>query len=283
MKKIQFSSKAKLLMIIQVILLVMLITACSDGNTKESKAGQTADSDGNQSVDFYLLEEGSLTYASEGAFRPFNYMEGNEMVGYDIDVANAIAEKLGLEPNPVKARYDGIVLGVQNKRYDTAVASLTITDERKEHVNFTIPYYETKTRIYTRPDSDITTIDDLENKDIAVSRGSTFKDIALEYTVSSNISEYDGDNVTLQALAEGHHDAVITNNMIGQSAIQEGLEIVEIEEDLMVNQAGIAVAKDNDALLESINDVLVEMVESGELEKISMKWIGVDITVPLED
>src|SRR5699024_473648 len=159
-----------------------------------------------------------------------NYMEGNEMVGYDIDVANAIAEKLGLEPDPVKARFDGIVLGVQNKRYDTAVASLTITDERKEHVNFTIPYYETKTRIYTRPDSDIQTADDLQDREIAVSRGSTFKEIALEYTDGSNVSEYDGDNVTLQALAEGHHDAVITNNMIGQSSIQNGLEVVEIEE-----------------------------------------------------
>jgi polar amino acid transport system substrate-binding protein len=255
--------------------LVLVLAACGSGEEESTDGGGEADGSDGEGTELNLVEDGTFTFAASGEFKPFSYMEGSEMVGYDIAVAEAIAEKLGLEPSQQKAKFSGIVTGVNKGRYDAAVASHTITEERLEQVNFSMPYYYSGPVIFTRPDSDIESAEDLKGKEVSVSRGSTYVDIATEYT--DNIPQVDSDVVALQSLAKGHHDAVITDAITGKTAIKNGAEI-EAKAQLAVSEQAVAVAKENEALLEAVNKALEELKSSGELKKISEEWIGVDIT-----
>ncbi|SET69679.1 amino acid ABC transporter substrate-binding protein, PAAT family [Oceanobacillus limi] len=267
----------KLKIALFLAMFIFVLAACG---TDSSSNGDDGEGNTNNGSEFDLIEDGKLTFAASGEFKPFSYMDGNKMIGYDIAVAEAIADKLGLEAVQQKAKFDGIVTGVKEGRYDIAVASHTITDERLEEVNFSDPYYYSGPVIYTRPDSDINTAEDLNGKEISVSRGSTYVEMAQEYT--DNIPKVDSDVVALQSLASGHHDAVITDDITGQTAIENGLEI-ENRGQLGVSEQAVAVSKEKEALLESINEALQELKESGELAELAEEWIGVDITQEPEE
>ncbi|MBB6453365.1 polar amino acid transport system substrate-binding protein [Salirhabdus euzebyi] len=260
----------KIKVLLMAMLFILILAACGTEEDANSNSG-----DGGSDSDFDLVEDGKLTFASSGEFKPFSYMDGSDMIGFDIAVGKAIAEKLGLEANPVKAKFSGIVTGVTEGRYDIAVASHTITEERLEQVNFAIPYYYSGPVVYTRPDSDIKSADDLNGKEISVARGTTYIEMAEKYT--DEIPQVDSDVVALQSLAKGRHDAVITDDITGMTAIESGLE-VEGRLQLGVSEQAIAVNKENKALLDAINEALQEMKDSGELQALAEEWIGVDIT-----
>lgn len=254
-------------------LILFVLTAC--GTSSSSEGDENSTDTGESGSEFNLVEEGKLTFAASGEFKPFSFMKDGKMVGYDIAVAEAIAEKLGLEAVQQKAKFSGIVTGVKQGRYDIAVASHTITEKRLKQVNFTEPYYYSGPVIYTRPDSDIKSAEDLKGKEISVSRGSTYVDMAKKYT--DNIPQVDSDVVALQSLAKGHHDAVITDSITGQTAIDNGLKI-ENRGQLGVSEQAVAVGKENEKLLDAVNEALKELKESGKLKELAMEWIGVDIT-----
>ncbi|WP_163970148.1 transporter substrate-binding domain-containing protein [Oceanobacillus halotolerans] len=265
----------KKLKIALFVVLISILVACGSDDTTDGSGGESS-----SNGEYDLIEDGKLTFAASGEFKPFSYMEGDKMVGYDVAVAEAIAEKLGLEPVQQKAKFSGIVTGVNEGRYDIAVASHTITEERLEKVNFSDPYYYSGPVIYTRPDSDIESKEDLNGKEISVSRGSTYVEMAEEYT--DNIPQVDSDVVAIQSLAQGHHDAVITDDITGQTAIDNGLE-VENRGQLGVSEQAVAVNKEKEKLLEDINEALQEMKESGELQALAEEWVGVDITQEPEE
>ncbi|WP_243291270.1 transporter substrate-binding domain-containing protein [Bacillus sp. FJAT-47783] len=256
-----------------VVLLLMFFTLLVGCGT-ESSSSSSSDKG------MKLVEEGKFTFAASGEYAPFSVTDGNgKMTGFDIDVANAVAEHLGLEPSQKKFKFAGIVEGVKTGRFDAAVASHTVTDERKEQVAFSTPYYYSGPHIFVRPDSDIQSMDDLSGKEVAVSKGSTYAKISSEAT--DNVIQYDSDVTALEALSNGKHDAVITDFVTGQEAIGNGLK-VEGRKAIGTSEQAIAVAKDNTELLEKINEALEKMREDGTLKEISEKYIGKDITTKPE-
>ncbi|MCA1038916.1 transporter substrate-binding domain-containing protein [Bacillus infantis] len=227
-----------------------------------------------------LADEGKFTYAASGEFKPFSVTEADgTMTGFDIEVGEAVAKELGLEPVQKKFKFGGIVEGVKSGRFDAAVASHTINEDRLKAVNFSIPYYYSGPQIFVRPDSSAESLDDLKDLEVAVSKGSTYADSAEE--VTDNIIFYDSDVTALEALSRGKHDAVITDFITGKEAIGSGMEI-EGRELLGRSEQAIAVAKDNEELLEKINEALEKLHEDGTLTEISKKYIGEDITVDPE-
>lgn len=268
----------KLNILFIVALLTFLLAACGSDEGADS-GGESDGSASDDSQKFDLVEDGKLTFAASGEFKPFSFMKDGKMVGYDIAVAEAIADKLGLEAVQQKAKFAAIVTGVKQGRYDIAVASHTITEDRLKEVNFSEPYYYSGPVIYVRPDSDIESAEDLKDKEISVSRGSTYVKMAQKYT--DNIPQVDSDVVALQSLSKGHHDAVITDKITGQTAIDNGLEI-ESRGQLDVSEQAVAIPKEKDKLQEAINEALKELKESGKLKDLAMEWIGVDITVKSE-
>ncbi|MCF6138127.1 transporter substrate-binding domain-containing protein [Pseudalkalibacillus berkeleyi] len=227
-----------------------------------------------------LAESDKFTFASSGEFAPFSTTDASgEMSGFDIEVAEAVAKELGLEPNQEKFKFASIVEGVKTGRFDAAVASHTITDERKKAVDFSTPYYYSGPQIFTRPDSDIQTLDDLKGKEIAVSKGSTYAKTAKE--VTDQIRVYDSDVTALEALSKGKHDAVITDFVTGKEAIGKGFKI-EARELLGRSEQAIAVSKENEQLLKDINKALETLREDGTLKELSKKYFGEDITTKPE-
>jgi polar amino acid transport system substrate-binding protein len=223
-----------------------------------------------------LADEGKFTYAASGEFKPFSVTEADgTMTGFDIEVGEAVAKELGLEPVQKKFKFGGIVEGVKSGRFDAAVASHTINEDRLKAVNFSIPYYYSGPQIFVRPDSSAEVLDDLKDLEIAVSKGSTYADSAEE--VTDNIIFYDSDVTALEALSRGKHDAVITDFITGKEAIGSGMEI-EGRELLGRSEQAIAVAKENEELLDQINEALEKLHEDGTLTEISKKYIGEDIT-----
>ncbi|MGP4061535.1 transporter substrate-binding domain-containing protein [Halobacillus sp. H74] len=270
--------KKYLLMITLSILTIFALAACGssedDGETTGDNNEDTTE--GSADKEYNLVEDGKFTFAASGEFRPFSMTDASgEMTGYDIDVANAIAEELGLEPNPQKQKFASIVEGVKTERFDAAVASHTITEERQKEVDFSTPYYYSGAQIFTRPDSDVQSLEDLEGMEIAISKGSTYSKYAEE--VTDNVKTYDSDVVALQSLAKGRHDAVITDFLTGKEASGEGLEI-EAKEMIERSEQAVAVSKENEALLEEINAALDKLRENGTLTEISEEYFGEDIT-----
>jgi len=223
-----------------------------------------------------LAEKGKFTFAASGEFKPFSVTDGGgKMTGFDIDVGEAVAKELGLEPNQKKFKFASIVEGVKSGRFDAAVASHTINEERLKHVNFSTPYYYSGPQIFVKPGSKVEKLDDLKGKEIAVSKGSTYA--ATAEKVTDHVVLYDSDVTALEALANGRHDAVITDFITGKEAIGANLKI-EARELLGRSEQGIAVAKENEELLKEINKALETLRENGTLKKISEKYFGEDIT-----
>lgn len=249
-----------------ILTLVLALAACGS---------QDASTDGME-----LVEEGQFIYASSGEFKPFSVTEADgTMTGFDIEVGEAVAKELGLEPVQKKFKFGGIVEGVKSGRFDAAVASHTITEDRLKAVNFSTPYYYSGPQIFVRPDSSVETLDDLDGLEIAVSKGSTYAETAEE--VTDNIILYDSDVTALEALSRGKHDVVITDFITGKEAIGAGMDIVG-KEVLGLSEQAIAIAKDNTELLEKVNEALEKLRENGTLAEISKKYIGEDITVKPE-
>ena len=250
-----------------LFLLASILVACSSGKVTTEEG-------------YELVEDGKLIFAASGEFTPFSMTDGaGNMSGFDIEVAEAVARELGLEADQRKYTFSGIVEGVRSGRFDVAVASHTITEERLKEVDFTVPYYYSGAQIFVRPDSDIQTLDDLRGKTVAVSRGSTYGD--LIEGVPGEIVNYDSDVVALESLNNGRYDAVVTDFITGREAIGAGM-VLEGRELLDRSEQAIAVAKGNEALTKAISDALEKLRESGELAKISEKYFGEDITTDPE-
>ncbi len=256
--------KKKLSFLTAIAATAMLITGCgSDKDTKGTSSGSGSDMN--------LLEDGKLTYASSGLYKPFNFTEAGELTGFDVEIGAAIAEKMGLEPNPVTTPWETITQSLLGNKFDVIIGSMAITEERAERVNFSDPYYYSGGMIFAPEGSDIASADDLEGKTIGVVAQSTYDTAAQEYT--DDIKYYNSDVVALKDLTvEGRLDAVITADVVGFEAIANGMEIKEVGDPLWIEQAAVAVRKDDEKLLEEINKAIEEIVEDGTYDKISNKW-----------
>lgn len=253
-----------------IVVVLALWWATSDSNQ----------SNGNIGEDYNLVTPGKLTIVSSGGFVPFTDMENGEMVGYDIDVGREIAKILGLEPVFKKAEFSGMITGIQTGRYDIAINSHTITDERKKQVSFSHPYYYSGSMIFSAPGSNVKTVDDLKGATVALNRSSNYYIEAQAYT--DKFDFYDDDLRALQAVAEGHGDAGITDAISGKTAIENGLKL-EAHQQFSKTEQAIPMAKDNEKLLEAVNKAMDELKANGKLKELSIKWIGFDITQPPED
>ncbi|MFZ7945779.1 MULTISPECIES: transporter substrate-binding domain-containing protein [Bacillaceae] len=223
-----------------------------------------------------LIDKEKFTFAASGEFKPFSYLNDDlSMTGFDVEVGNAVGKKLGLEPVQKRMKFKGLIEGIKTGRADAAVASHTINPDRAKQVAFSTPYYYSGPQIFTRPDSNIKTVEDIKGKEVAVAKGSTYAETAKKYT--SNIKMYDSDITALKALSIGRHDAVITDFVTGKSSQKEGFNI-KGQQLIERSEQAIVVPKDNPELLKRIDNALQQLREDGTLARISNKYFGQDIT-----
>lgn len=250
----------------------MLLAACGGDDSTSSEEGSSTDG----GSDLKLVEDGKFTTASSGLYKPFNFTEGGDLTGFDIDISNALSEEMGLEPNPVTTPWETILQGLTTNRFDAIIGSMAITEEREKQVSFSDPYYYSGGVIFTRAgNTEIKSEADLEGAKIGVVGQSTYDTAAQKYTDDKNIQYYNSDVVALQDLAiEGRLDAVITADVVGFEAQNAGLEVEMVGDPLWIEQAAVAINKEDEELLAAVNEALAAIVENGTYEEISDKWFG---------
>lgn len=216
----------------------------------------------------------TLTMATNAEFPPYEYKEGDKVVGIDAEVAQAIADKLGMKLEIVDTKFDSIIPGVQSGKYDMGMAGMTVTPEREQSVAFSDSYATGIQSIIVKQGSAIKSVDDLSEKTkIGVQLGTTGDIYAKDDFGDEAVQEYDKGADAVQALLAGKIDCVIIDNEPAKSfvAANEGLEILKTsyaEEDY-----AICFKKDNTELQKKVNDALKELIADGTLQKIVNKYI----------
>ena len=226
-------------------------------------------------------KEGKLIMATNAEFPPYEYKEGDKIVGIDAEVAKLIADKLGLELEIADVDFDSIIPGVQSGKYDMGMAGMTVTDERKEKVNFSDSYATGVQVVIVREDSEIKSIDDLEGKKIGAQQGTTGYIYASDTPENGgygeeNVTGYQNGALAVEALKGGKVDCVIIDNEPAKAyvAANEGLKILDTE--YVTEDYAICFAKENTELQEKVNDVLKELIEDGSVKKVVDKYIKAD-------
>ena len=228
-----------------------------------------------------VLDAGQLTVVGSGGYPPFNFIDDNgDVVGFDVDTGQEIADRLGVELNYVTGEWSGLIEGLRAGRYDGILGSMAITEERLETVNFTIPYYYSGAQLVVREDSGITDPSEMEGKSIAVATGTNFE---MDVTdLGAEVKLFDDDNGTMMELISGRVDGVITDRLVALRAMNEmegGDELMLAGDLLRLESMGIAINKEDDTLLAAIDEILQEMHDDGTLTAISEEWHnGADIT-----
>ncbi|MBQ4516659.1 MAG: transporter substrate-binding domain-containing protein [Clostridia bacterium] len=212
-----------------------------------------------------------LTMATNAEFPPFEYLENGEIVGADVDIAKAIAEKLGKELEITNIDFDAALTGAATGKYDMAVAGITANDERKKNMNFSVDYYTASQAIIVMADSAIAGAADLEGKTIACQEGTTGEQYLLDnaYTVQS----FKTGAEAVTALTSGKVEAVVIDDAVARalSAEQNGKTKV-LDEALTQEAYAIALKKGDDALTAEIDKALGELKADGTLAKIFEKF-----------
>ncbi|MDQ7879612.1 amino acid ABC transporter substrate-binding protein [Microbacterium sp. QXD-8] len=251
----------------------LALTACSSGGSADPASTAAGD-------DFGLVTEGTLTVATEGTYRPFTFHdESGDLVGFDVEIAEAVAEKLGLEIEFQETQWDAIFAGLDAGRFDVIANQVSINPEREEKYLFSEPYTVSPGVIVVPEDDDsITSFADLEGKTTAQSLQSNWYELAQES--GATVEAVEGWAQAVALLQQGRVDATINDNLTfldyEKSEGPTGLKIAAETDDPAHN--AFAFTKDRTALVEAVDEALAELREEGVLAEISEKYFGADVT-----
>ena len=221
-----------------------------------------------------------LTMGTNAAFPPYEFYDGDTIVGIDAEIAAAIAEKLGLELQIVDMDFGSIITAVQTGKIDMGMAGMTVTEERLKNVNFSTTYATGIQVVIVPEDSDITSVDDIfaklnagEDVLIGCQEATTGAIYASGDFGDDHVTTYPNGATAVQALTQGKLDCVIIDNQpaINFVAANEGLKILDTE--YVTEDYAIAISKDNEDLLNQINAALEELIADGTVQEILDKYI----------
>ena len=248
--------------------------ALSSEAASSEVASSAASSEAASAAELTTVTPGKLTMSTNAAFPPYESTDDNgNFVGIDIDVAAAIAEKLGLELQVDDMDFDAALLAAQNGKSDLVMAGVTVTEDRQLVMDFSDSYATGIQSIIVKEDSDVATPDDLADKMIGTQRGTTGYIYCSDDFGDEHVTPYDDGLTAVQALVNGQVDAVVIDNAPAKEfvAANPGLKILDTayaEEDY-----AIGVAKGNTAMLDAINGALEELKNDGTLQAIIDKYI----------
>ncbi len=256
------------------LLLVTLMTVCLF-----TACGPAEDKDTNSDGD---VKENVLVMATNANFPPYEYMEGDKYMGIDIEIAQAIATKLGKTLEIENVAFGSIIAGVQTKKFDMGIAGMTVTEDRKSQVNFSNTYATGVQVVIVKEGGAVASLDDLAKADVMIG----VQEDTTGHIYASDTPDkggYGADHVTaypngadaVQALITGKVDAVIIDNEPAKEFVNansgKGLKILDAE--WLTEEYAIAVNKENTQLLADINNALAELETDGTLDKIIAKYI----------
>ena len=241
--------------------------------TKEEAEDAEAAEGATDAAEVTTVEPGVLTMGTNATFPPYEYKDGDDVVGIDAEIAQAMADKLGLQLEIVDMDFDSLVASVQSGKIDMSLAGMTVTEERKQNVDFTDSYATGVQVIIVKEDSDIASADDLEGKLIGVQQGTTGHLYCADDFGEDNVIPYANGATAVQALLQGKVDCVVIDQEPAKAFVEanEGLKILETA--YTTEDYAAAVSKDNPALTAALNSALQELKDDGTIQGILDKYI----------
>jgi polar amino acid transport system substrate-binding protein len=239
-------------------------------------AAGCGDDDGGGDNELGLITEGTLFVGIDTPYPPFEQGQPPNVSGYDVDVLNTIADNLGLEVKYQDTGFATIFRDVGAGQFDTAAAASTIKPGREKQVDFTDPYYASATALVVAEGSDIASVDDLSGKIVGTQDGTIQEDYANEETDASEVRAFPEGTNALSSLLTGAVDAALIDEAVAADAIEKqgGLEIADSFAAITPDLFGFAIAPENDALREAMNEQLAAMKEDGTLAELYNKTFG---------
>mgnify|MGYP002534772337 CR=1 FL=1 len=273
--------KKNVLAFTMAALMTASLTACG-GSAKETTAAAAADTTAAAKEESTAAEStaaeskeaagGKLVMATNAEFPPYEFHDGDKIVGIDAEIAQAIADELGMELEIEDIAFDSIIPEIVSGKADMALAGMTVTEDRKASVDFSDTYAHATQVVIVKEDSDIASPDDLEGKKIGVQLGTT-GDIYAGDIKDATVERYNKGFEAVQALTQDKIDAVVIDGEPAKVFVKENEGLKMLDEAFTEEDYAIAVAKGNDELLDKINTALGELKDSGELDKIVDKYI----------
>ncbi|GHH99906.1 transporter substrate-binding domain-containing protein [Neobacillus kokaensis] len=272
----------KVISLLLMAALVILATACGTQPKlpDTSKNTKTANAAGGNTL-AQIKEKGEITIGLDDTLPPMEYRnDKNELVGFDIDFAAAISKELGVKVKFVPSAWDGIIPGLDAKRFDIILSSMNVTDERKKKVDF-VEYFGVGQILAVKTGNPlkIQTIDDLKGKVVGVQLGSTGETAANSINGVKEIKKYDLTTDVFNDMGLGRVEAAVVGEMIGRYYMTTKPGQFEVVgKAFNVQPMGIAVRKGDTELRDAIEKAVRTVEDNGTLSKISKKWFGSDIT-----
>ena len=252
-------------------------SASTDTASSEAASSEAASSEETatgEAAELTTVTAGKLTMSTNAAFPPYEMTtDSGDFEGIDVEVAGAIAEKLGLELQVDDMDFDAALLAAQNGKSDIVMAGVTVTDERLKVMDFSDTYAEGIQSIIVPEDSDIASADDLTGKAIGTQRGTTGYIYCTDDFGEDNVIAYDDGLTAVQALNNGQVDAVVIDNAPAKAFVEANPGLKILDTAYAQEDYAIGVAKGNTELLNAINGALEELEADGTLQAIVGKYI----------
>ncbi len=258
----------KLLFVLFTLLLSLALVAC--GAKEEESAANLYEE---------IKEKGEITIGTEGTYAPFTFHdESGELTGFDIDIAEEVFKRLDIKPVFVETKWDGMIAGLDAKRYDMVANQVAIREERLEKYDMSEPYISSKAVLVVgEANEDIKTFEDLNGKKVGQSLDSNYRKIAEANGATNTV--VDGFNQAIDLITSGRIDATINDNLsyLDLKKQRPDLAIKKVDEEADVTSNAFLFRKDNKELVDAVNGALADMIEDGTYLEISTKWFGEDV------
>lgn len=255
----------------------LALTGCGNSDAPADAAG-SADASGSDTMQ--LVTDGTLTIGTSAEYEPFEYMEDGEYKGFDLELAQAIADDLGLELKIENVDFDTIVPGVASgTKYDMGIAAITATPEREKEVGFTDSYYMDDQAVVTMADNTEITGDNYadalnaEGVKIAVQSGSTAEAFAKENFPNAELVPFKNATDCFAAVQSSQANALVTNRSVAAQLVATSFSNEQVIKQISTGEEyAIAVNKDNTALLDALNDSIAKLTEDGTVDELMTKY-----------
>lgn len=266
--------------LVSILLIVGTVMAgCGKSNQSSSSSTSSTSSSSDSPRIAQIKKAGKLVLAT-GDYRPFEYRDEktNKMIGYDIDIANAVAKKLGVKLEANDMEFASLIPTLQNGQADLVIGALYITDERKKVVDMSDSYLATGQAIATRKDvTNIKSVDDLEGKTVGAKVGSSSEKAVNDLIKSGKkitLKSYKTNEECLLDVASGRLDATVDDYLYQVDYNKTHPNIKIVGDPFVKADLGVAVKKGDTELLKVVNEVLKDLEKSGEKDKMYKKWIS---------
>jgi polar amino acid transport system substrate-binding protein len=254
--------------------LAIAVAGCGDSSDSGNSGSQPTSGSGAPAVK--LVNTGKLTNCTGLPYKPFEFEEGGKVIGFDIDLMDLVAKKLGVTQDIIDTPFDGIQSGADfnSGKCDLSSAGMTINDKRKQNIDFSDPYFDATQALLVKKSSGIKDLPALSGKKLGVQNTTTGQEYAEKNAAGANLVVFEDLGLLLTAVETGQVDAGINDNGVLYDWVKDKTDFEVSKEFNTGEQYGIGLKKGNTELLTVINDVLKEAKSSGEYDKIYEKWFG---------